>query len=196
MHGPWPLNNYIPDERVPQNECMDLVVTSKFENLDSQRLSENLEALFNYVQRVRPEIASLNQSGDGEDKFATMGQQLDGVVEATKEASDAIMEAVESNNEAVAKLKASIDDSALVELLDSIENGNNAVFEACAFQDITGQRVTKIVKSVSYVEERVTALREIWGDDELDNVERVVEELTKDEDNEHQATPERASPRR
>ena len=160
---------------------MDLQVTSKFENLDSQRLSENLEALFNYVQRVRTEIASLNQSGDGEDKFATMGQQLDGVVEATKEASDAIMEAVESNNEAVAKLKASIDDSALVELLDSIENGNNAVFEACAFQDITGQRVTKIVKSVSYVEDRVTALREIWGDDELDNVERVVEELTEDE---------------
>jgi chemotaxis protein CheZ len=156
-------------------------VTKKIENLDGQRLSDNLEALFNYVQRVRTEIASLNQSGDGEDKFATMGEQLDGVVEATKEASDSIMEAIEHNNEALTKLKDSIEDAELIDLLDTIENGNNAVFEACAFQDITGQRVSKIVKSVTYVEERVSALREIWGDKELDNVELAVEELTEDE---------------
>lgn len=62
-----------------------------------------------------------------------------------------------------------------------MENNNNAVFEACAFQEFTGQRATKIVKSISYVEKRVTALHEIWGDDELDKVERVVEELTEDE---------------
>ncbi len=148
---------------------------------DSQRLSENLEALFSYVQRVRTEIASLNQSGDGEDKFASMGEQLDGVVEATQEASDSIMEAIEKNNEAVAKLKESIKDPELIELLVNIENCNNAVFEACAFQDITGQRVTKIVKSVSYVEDRVNALREIWGDDELDQVALDAEELTEDE---------------
>ena len=91
------------------------------------------------------------------------------------------MEAIEKNNEAVSRLKESIKDAELVDILDTIETGNNAVFEACAFQDITGQRVTKIVKSVTYVEERVTALREIWGDDELDKVERVVEELTDDE---------------
>ena len=48
-------------------------------------------------------------------------------------------------------------------------------------QDITGQRVSKIVKSISYVEERVTALREIWGDDELAKVELAVVELTEDE---------------
>jgi len=160
---------------------MDRKVTHKLENLDSQRLTDNLEALFSYVQRVRTEIASLNRSGDGEDKFATMGEQLDGVVEATREASDSIMEAIERNNEAVAKLKESIKDSELIGLLETIEDSNNAVFEACAFQDITGQRVTKIVKSVSYVEERVSALREIWGDHELDKVELVVVELTEDE---------------
>jgi len=148
---------------------------------DPQRLSENLEALFSYVMRVRTEIASLNQSGDGEDKFATIGEQLDGVVEATKDASDFIMEAIENNNEAVAKLKKSVKYSQLIELLETIENSNNAVFEARAFQDITGQRVTKIVKSVSYVEERVTTLREIEGGDELDKVKLAVVEMTADE---------------
>ena len=41
--------------------------------------------------------------------------------------------------------------------------------------------MNKIVKSVSYVEDRVSALREIWGDQELDKVEIAVEELTDDE---------------
>ena len=156
-------------------------MTKILENLDSERLSENLEALFSYVNRVRTEIASLNQSGDGEDKFVSMGEQLDGVVEATKDASDSIMEAIEKNNDAVAKLRESIKETELIDLLDTIETSNNAVFEACAFQDITGQRVTKIVKSVTYVEDRVSTLREIWGDDELEKVELAVEEMTEDE---------------
>lgn len=148
---------------------------------DSKRLTENLEDLFNYVQRVRTEIAALNHAGDGVDKFATMSEQLDGVIEATKDASDSIMGAVEKNGEAVDKLRELIGDAEQIKLLDTIEDGHNAVFEACAFQDITGQRVTKIVKSIGYVEERVTTLREIWGDDELDKIEVAVEELTEDE---------------
>jgi chemotaxis protein CheZ len=157
------------------------ILKNELKDLDAKRLTENLEALFSYIQRVRIEIASLNQSGDGEDQFATMGQQLDGVIEATKDASDSIMEAIEKSNEAVSKLKEGIKDSDLFEALEEIENSNSAVFEACAFQDITGQRVTKIVKSVSYVEDRVTALREIWGDDELNKVELEIVELTEDE---------------
>ncbi len=31
--------------------------------------------------------------------------------------------------------------------------------------------MSKVVKSVAYVEERINALIEIWGKDELDNVE-------------------------
>ena len=69
----------------------------------------------------------------------------------------------------------------MIELLETIENSNNAVFEARALQDITGQRVTKIVKSVSYVEERVTTLREIEGGDELDKVKLAVVEMIADE---------------
>jgi len=158
-----------------------LEVTTNLKEMDTERLAENLDALFTYVQRVRKEIASLNHSGNGEDKFVTLGEQLDGVVEATRDASESIMEAIEKNNEAVAKLKHSIKDSALLQVLEDIENNNNAVFEACAFQDITGQRVTKIVKSVGYVEKRVNALREIWGTEELSKVEPMAEALTENE---------------
>lgn len=152
------------------------------EILDTEVLGKNLKDLFNYIQRVRQEIASLNRSADDADKFATMGDQLDGIVEATQDATDTIMEAVEKNSEAVGKLKEAITDADQIALLDQLQHNNNAVFEACAFQDLTGQRVTKIIKSVTYVEARVDALREIWGKKELDKVRIEPDrELTEDE---------------
>jgi chemotaxis protein CheZ len=145
-------------------------------------LQENLNALFKYVQRVREEIAALKHSGDNVDKFETMGQQLDGIVEATKDATDIIMDAVEKNGTAIATLQTAISDKAQLAILDDMTTNNNAVFEACAFQDLTGQRVTKIIKSVTYVEERVNVLREVWGQPELEEVEVIPEEeMTEDE---------------
>lgn len=145
-------------------------------------LEENLQALFTYVQRVRLEIASLNRAGDGVDKFATMGEQLDGIVEATMDATEIIMDAVETNANTVHELRELITDEKQVALLDKILENQNTVFEACAFQDLTGQRITKIIKSVSYVEERVNALREIWGHEELDKIQSgVADERTEDE---------------
>jgi chemotaxis protein CheZ len=159
-----------------------VAMSAALDSLDVEILKKNLKDLFNYVQRVRQEIAALNRSADDADKFATMGDQLDGIVEATKDATDTIMEAVENNNEAVGKLKETTTNADQIALLDQIQNNNNAVFEACAFQDLTGQRVTKIIKSVTYVEARVDALREIWGKEELDKIEIEAErELTEDE---------------
>ena len=145
-------------------------------------LEENLKALFSYVQRVRLEIAALNRDGDGKDKFETMGEQLDGIVEATMDATEIIMGAVESNANTVHELRDLITDEKQTELLDRLLERQNAVFEACAFQDLTGQRITKIIKSVSYVEERVCALREIWGYEEIEQAEsELVDTRTDDE---------------
>ena len=145
-------------------------------------LEENLVALFNYVQRVRTEIASLNHAADGIDKFASMTEQLDGVIEATADATDTIMDAMEKNDAAMSKLQAAITDPGQAKLVDELAANNSAASEACAFQDLTGQRVNEIIKSLSYVEERVNALRKIWGDHELDAIEVPAEaDLSDDE---------------
>ena len=145
-------------------------------------LEENLQALFTYVQRVRQEIASLNSAGDGEDKFVTMGEQLDGIVEATMDATEIIMSAVENNANLVLQMRDLATDEKQIALLDKLLTNQNTVFEACAFQDLTGQRITKIIKSITYVEERVNALRIIWGREEIDKARtNVTDDRTEDE---------------
>ncbi|MEE9318275.1 MAG: protein phosphatase CheZ [Rhodospirillales bacterium] len=80
------------------------------------------------------------------------------------------------------KLRENITDPGQLELLSQISQNGADVFETCSFQDITGQRVTKVVKSVTYVEDRVNALIEVWGKDEIDKIEvKAYEEKTEDE---------------
>ncbi len=37
------------------------------------------------------------------------------------------------------------------------------IYEACNFQDITGQRITKVVRALKHIEERIDALVEAFG---------------------------------
>lgn len=61
-------------------------------------------------------------------------------------------------------------------LLDQLTANANLVFEACSFQDITGQRVGKVAKSITYVEERVDKLINLLGVEQTNEVEVEVPE--------------------
>ena len=145
-------------------------------------LKNELGGLLRYIQRVRIEIAAIDRPAEEAHGFDSMGDQLDAIVHATEEATNTIMNAMDSNEDAIGKLRAKLTDPDDVALLDRISNNGNDVFEACSFQYITGQRVNKVIKSITYVEERVNALVGIWGKDELDKVE--VEPVTEKTDDE------------
>ena len=146
------------------------------------RLKQELDGLMRYIQRVRQEIAAIDRPSEDGDRFESMGEQLEAVVAATGAATNTIMESMESNEALLGELREKITDPGQIALLDQITNNGNDVFEACSFQDITGQRVNKVVKSVTYVEERVNALVDIWGKDQIDGIEVLADrEKTNDE---------------
>jgi chemotaxis protein CheZ len=37
------------------------------------------------------------------------------------------------------------------------------IYEACNFQDLTGQRITRVCDTLNFVEERVSRMAEVWG---------------------------------
>ncbi len=138
---------------------------------NAEALKHELGGLFQYIRRVRQEIAAVYRPDDGDYQFDSMADQLDAIVGATEEATNTIMEAMENNDEILTSLREGITDADHLAGLDRIAANGAAVFEACSFHDITGQRVTKVVKSISYVEARINALIEIWGKDELESVD-------------------------
>lgn len=144
-------------------------------------LKRELDALAFYIQRVREEIAAIDRPADESHGFVTMGEQMDAIVHATEQATNTIMAATENSEAAIAELRKSLTAPEQVALLDRVTNNANEVFEACSFQDITGQRVNKVAKSLTYVEQRVENLMKLMGADQVRKIEVRMPEKSKDE---------------
>jgi chemotaxis protein CheZ len=162
------------------------------ETTDQNDLKRELSGLFQYIQRVRQEIAAMRRPSDSDFEFDRMADQLDAIVEATEEATNTIMATVEKNEEIMAQLREKVSDPDVAGLIDDVSANNMNIFEACSFQDLTGQRVTKVFKSLTYVEDRVNALVEIWGRDELEKIE-VTPTVDKTDDEKLLNGPQRAN---
>ncbi len=139
-----------------------------FSFVDVERLYRDCRDLAQYISDARREIAALRPAEIKQSKLPRAGQELDAIVQATESATNTIMEAAEdimasdaSDHDAY---KATVDDACM------------RIFEACSFQDITGQRISKVVETIEYVEGRVDALQKAWGPDVIDEDEDEVEE--------------------
>lgn len=132
-------------------------------------LKRELLGLFQHIQRIRKEIASIRKPGAPEDQdhFLQMADELDAIVQATEQATDTIIENVEQMDDVVNAVRPHVADAGALAALDTFADKTGAIFEACAFQDITGQRITKVVKSLQFIEERVNALISMWGAEEI-----------------------------
>lgn len=101
-----------------------------------------------YIEAMKSDIASLQASELQSEHLPTAGRELDAVVAATEEATNAIMESAEAIMAADAAdpdaYKAAVDEEVM------------KIFEACSFQDITGQRITKVVETLRLIEARVS----------------------------------------
>lgn len=155
--------------------------TPENQNKESALLKAELSGLFQYIQRVRKEIAHISRPADEDHHFETMSEQLDAVIRATDEASDTIMSCAEKNEELATACKQLVSDPTALKVLAQISENHMKIIEACSFQDLTSQRVTKVARSITYVEDRVGALAELWGKNEIDKVEVVGAEKTEDE---------------
>jgi chemotaxis protein CheZ len=81
--------------------------------------------------------------------------ELSAVVAATESATNAILDAVEAIEKTAGALPA--------ETGDPIRDGVTRIYEACNFQDITGQRITKVVNVLKEVDRTVVGLMEAFG---------------------------------
>lgn len=131
-------------------------------------LKRELLGLFEYIQKIRKEIASIRRPGHPDkDHFSKMSDELDAIVSATASATDTILETVEEMEDLIEKVRPMVANPEGRALLDTFPDKTGKIFEACAFQDITGQRISKVVASLQFVEERVNALISIWGKNQI-----------------------------
>ena len=135
-----------------------------------ERLHTELDNLIHYVDRLRLELANITRKKGDRSDFENMSDQLDALIKNTEEASYEILKSSEEILETVDKLREENSEEDRNKLCDLITASATNTLQACSFQDITGQRVTKILKSVQFVEDRVNTMAEIYGESSINNL--------------------------
>ncbi len=118
-----------------------------FGSLDRSIISE-FQYIADYIQKARNEIAGLRPNDIGSTRIPGASQELDAVVRDTERATESIMSEGERLMEMeptdVAAYKAEVDGAIM------------RMFEACSFQDLTGQRIKKVITTLRHIEDRVS----------------------------------------
>lgn len=143
-------------------------------NANDLKLYRELESLSEYIQSARSEIAALRPGDIKNEYIASATDELDAIVDATEAATNEIMDAAE-HLDGLAPLME-------VEAAEKLTEITTRIFEACTFQDITGQRITKVIKALKEIEARVENLVKAFGGEIEAAGPRKEKAVTSDED--------------
>jgi len=109
--------------------------TAPAQTVDVLRLE--LQEMSASIQQTRSEIAAIKPTDGGNNRIMSATGELDAIVTATERTTSEILAAAERTQEIAEKLK---EQGANEDLCDELEAHATAIFMACSFQDITGQR--------------------------------------------------------
>lgn len=140
-----------------QSEALVALMRGFFKQLDKRR-AEEFRVIAGYIARAKDEIRELRPHDLSHERIPTAGAELEAITRDTETATHTIMNAAEAimaiEAADASAYKAAVDDEVM------------KIFEACSFQDITGQRVSKVINVLQQIEERVTKLASALGVDD------------------------------
>jgi chemotaxis regulatin CheY-phosphate phosphatase CheZ len=124
-----------------------------------QILRHELLEMSGFIQRTREEIAALHPEDEKSSRILLATGELDAIVSATERATSDILGCAERIQAAAERLPKTPE---AAEAAGEIGAQAMEIMMACSFQDITGQRTTKVVNTLRYIEQRVNSMIAIW----------------------------------
>ena len=129
----------------------DILSKVKSEEPSSRlKLYQQLLSLATYIEMARQDVAAIRPTDIQASKIPAVTDDLDAIVVSTEEATSVILDAAEQLEKVSSKLEG--------ETQSLVNDAVTRIYEACNFQDLTGQRITRVVKAVKDIELKVEAL--------------------------------------
>jgi len=144
----------LKDRAYSRKEVVD-IIRSVLSTIDTNsdpnaKLHKELTALAEYIDNMRSELAQLRSIEISHNHIPSASDELDAVVGETAAATGAIMDACEKIEGIAGKMPAAEG--------DVLAKAVTSIYEACSFQDITGQRINKVVKTLKNIESKVNEI--------------------------------------
>jgi chemotaxis protein CheZ len=144
-------------------EARALLETYRAQIEQCEKLKVELDLIHDAIDRTKREIAVLHgKSFDGHE-MAKVNGELGAVVGGTEQATQQILEAAESIDQAASALSKVNSPEQKKILCEEIQERIISIYEACNFQDLTGQRISKVMTTMKFIETHINVMMEIWG---------------------------------
>lgn len=148
----------------PREELtQDVVEAYRKEIAEAQKLKAELDLIYEAINRTKTEIATLHVSGFEGPEMTRVTHELDAIVGGTETATESILAAAELIDQAANSLSAAVKSEQDKALAQDIQDHVIKIFESCNFQDLTGQRITKVVATLKFIESHIVRMIDIWG---------------------------------
>ncbi|MBU8544993.1 MULTISPECIES: protein phosphatase CheZ [Roseomonadaceae] len=118
-------------------------------------LLAELEGLGRTVARAKQEIASLKVDDITLSHIPSATDELDAIVDHTAQATNEILDVCETLEGVATRIGGPE--------AEALGNAVTRIYEACSFQDITGQRIGKVVTALKAIEARVDQVVSRFG---------------------------------
>lgn len=151
--------DFRPIDRDEIEKVVQAVVATLRGDMTAAELSlyAELEGLWRFIRHAKTEIAALRPDEIQDKHLPTAADELDAIVGATEQATHVILDSVEKIEHVTGTLTG--------EPKDILSNAVTNIYEACNFQDITGQRINKVVRTLKQIEDKVAGLVKAFGDE-------------------------------
>jgi chemotaxis protein CheZ len=113
-------------------------------------LLAELEGLGRTVARAKQEIARLKVDDITDSHIPSATDELDAIVDHTAQATNEILDCCE--------VLETVAVGATKEQAEALQGVITRIYEACSFQDITGQRIGKVVTALKAIETRIASI--------------------------------------
>ena len=154
-----------PGESVSREiaEAHALLETYRAQIEQCEKLKVELDLIHDAISRTKREIAVLHGNSFDGQEMAKVNGELGAVVGGTEQATQQILEAAEAIDNASSALSKVTSPDQQKLLSEEIQERVVSIFEACNFQDLTGQRISKVMGTMKFIENHINVMMEIWG---------------------------------
>lgn len=144
-----------------------LDLAQRAEQTDIAQIQLEISDISGRIKATKAEIAALRHPLAGEDKFQLASEELGAVVKATEVATNTIMSCAEELEDIVREVRSQLPDGYASSRVNDMHETIVRIYEACNFQDLTGQRINKVVRALTFIEERVESMLSVWHKGDL-----------------------------
>ncbi|MEQ9640488.1 MAG: protein phosphatase CheZ [Alphaproteobacteria bacterium] len=131
-------------------------------------VQQEMQGLLDLIHRARAEVVEIGSPEIRDQHIPVANDELDAVVAETEAAADAFLSAAE-------RLEA-LAEEADADGAEKLTDVATSIYEASSFQDITGQRIGKVVGALQQIERRVLRMSKlIQGEQVPDEEPKVVD---------------------